>query len=522
MKKLKKIISLVIVILLINTNFVFADDKVVETTQAETTVQKELKLTWEDAFIFFDSLITDTPFPYNYIQLRFPNIEKNSKIESALKKFVYLNRIPNKATNLNLKREINALDFYNLAKNVLELGWLIELNEEELAKRKVNENDLIFTKNLYDSIWKTDPKEYQIINVSNSVLWNKEWIFNDVYDTLLNWHYDYENLNKDDLIYSAIEWLAKWTHDEHTVYFPPLENQSFEDSLAWEFEWIWAYVEMAAPWKPRIVNPIPWSPAEKSWIKSWDIILKVNWKEVTKNNSLSEVTSWIKWPTGTKVTLTIDRDGEELDIDIIREKIIVKNLETEEINSNIFSIKINSFWVWVTNEFKNAIDELKWKNNIKKVIIDLRNNWWWYLDEVTEMLSYLVAKWENVATVKYLWYTQNIYSNWYDWINLNNYKVVILQNSGTASASEIMIWTLKDYFKNITIIWENTYWKGSVQTVREYTDGSSLKYTVAKWFTWWSETWIDWVWIAPDIELELDVEAYQNGTDNQLQKAIDY
>jgi carboxyl-terminal processing protease len=138
------------------------------------------------------------------------------------------------------------------------------------------------------------------------------------------------------------------------------------------------------------------------------------------------------------------------------------------------------------------------------------------------MLSYLVAKWENVATVKYLWYTQNIYSNWYDWINLNNYKVVILQNSGTASASEIMIWTLKDYFKNITIIWENTYWKGSVQTVREYTDGSSLKYTVAKWFTWWSETWIDWVWIAPDIELELDVEAYQNGTDNQLQKAIDY
>jgi carboxyl-terminal processing protease len=100
------------------------------------------------------------------------------------------------------------------------------------------------------------------------------------------------------------------------------------------------------------------------------------------------------------------------------------------------------------------------------------------------MLSYLVQKWESVATVKYLWYTQNIYSNWYDWVNLNNYKVIILQNSGTASASEIMIWTLKDYFKDITIIWENSYWKGSVQTVREYTDGSSLKYTVAKWFTW--------------------------------------
>lgn len=84
-----------------------------------------------------------------------------------------------------------------------------------------------------------------------------------------------------------------------------------------------------------------------------------------------------------------------------------------------------------------------------------------------------------------------------------------------------MIWTLKDYYPDIKLVWEKTYWKGSVQTIRNYSDGSSLKYTVAKWFTGKTETWIDTVWISPDIELELDIDKFQNGEDNQLEKALD-
>ena len=96
-----------------------------------------------------------------------------------------------------------------------------------------------------------------------------------------------------------------------------------------------------------------------------------------------------------------------------------------------------------------------------------------------------------------------------------------MQNSGTASASEIMIWTLKDYFPKIVSIGENTYWKWSVQTMKQYDDGSSFKYTIAKWFTWKTETWIDWVWFKADIELEYDLEAYKlDWVDNQLQRAI--
>ena len=137
------------------------------------------------------------------------------------------------------------------------------------------------------------------------------------------------------------------------------------------------------------------------------------------------------------------------------------------------------------------------------------------------MLGYVVPEWEKTAIVKYNWWNNTFYSKWLNIVDLNKYEVIILQNSGTASASEIMIWTLKDYFPKIVSIGENTYWKWSVQTMKQYDDGSSFKYTIAKWFTWKTETWIDWVWFKADIELEYDLEAYKlDWVDNQLQRAI--
>jgi carboxyl-terminal processing protease len=164
---------------------------------------------------------------------------------------------------------------------------------------------------------------------------------------------------------------------------------------------------------------------------------------------------------------------------------------------------------------------LKEQKNINKVIIDLRNNWWGYLNEVAEILSYFIKQWEITASVRYHDTENNYESRGYDLIDFSKYKIVILQNSGTASASEILIWTLKDYYPNIDLIWENTYGKWSVQVMKNYKDWSLLKYTIAKWFTWKTKTWIDWVWIKPTIELELDLENFnKNKIDNQLEKAL--
>lgn len=536
MTKLQKIISIILVAFMLNLWSTNAEEAKLEIeiienptfiispeniSTEEIKEIEELKeaVTISYAFNFFASLIDEVPSSYKYIQLNFKNIETWSKIEDSLKKLVYLDRITNSNIDLQLRKEINAVEFYTMAKNILNI-W-ITIDTKELSWRNVNMKDLTNIRNIYYSIWENIEQEPSTTYYS-SVLWDRQAIFDHIFETLIRYHYDNAKISKEDLIYSAMEWLATGTNDIHTVYFPPLESQNFEDNLSWEYEWIGAYVEMASPWVVRITSPVPWSPAEKAGIKWWDIILKVDEKEVTKDNSLTEVTSWIKWPTWTTVKLTILRDLEEIEIDVYREKITINNLETNEFYPNIYYIKITSFWAWVSNEFKEVIEDLKTKTGVKKIIIDLRSNGWWYLNEVTEMLSYLVAKDKNVAAIKYVWYNENHYSKWYDWIDLSKYEVVILQNSWTASASEIMIGTLNDYFPNIVIIWENTYWKGSVQTLLEYVDGSSLKYTIAKWYTWWTETWIDWVWIAPDIELELDIEAYQEWTDNQLDAAINY
>jgi carboxyl-terminal processing protease len=178
------------------------------------------------------------------------------------------------------------------------------------------------------------------------------------------------------------------------------------------------------------------------------------------------------------------------------------------------------FWANISWEFKESLEALKKEKGIKKVIFDLRNNWGWYLDQVSDMLGHFVPKWKTTAVVKYLKWEQNYYSKGYNLIDFSKYKIVILQNGWTASASEIFIWTVKDYFPKSTIIWEQSYWKGSVQTIKSYKDWSSFKYTVARWFTGKSQTWINWIWITPDINLEFDFDRFKKyDKDNQLEKA---
>ena len=349
----------------------------------------------------------------------------------------------------------------------------------------------------------------------------KKKIFLDVYKTILESHYDNENIKEEDIIYSAIQWLADWTWDKYTTYFPPSDNKDFIESLNWNYEWIWAYVDMEKPWEVIIVSPIVWWPAEKAWIMWWDIVIWVNWVKIKKDNSLKEVISWIKWPSWTDVELEVKRWEKIINIKVTRAKIIINDIEYKLMTKDAFYLQIKSFWPNVSEEFKKSLENLKGRKSVKKIIIDLRNNPWWYLEQVIDMLSYFVSEWEPTAVVKYKWSSTNYSSKGYDLIDFSKYKIIIIQNSGSASASEIMIWTIKDYYPNSELIWTKTYWKWSVQTIKPYLDGSTLKYTVAKWFTWKTETWIDEVWIEPTIKLELDIEKFkEDGSDNQLNKAL--
>lgn len=482
--------------------------------EIETTseIKNEIKVTRSYAFLYFSEFFKDIPSTYRYIDLKYVDVLEETILWDALQKLVYLDKIKNDKSYIYKNKEISSYEFYLLANKILDLN--IEINKDTLLNRKLELSDFSYVEKYYQKV--------QQANKVTTVLWDKEGIFNDVYNSLINGHYDKADFDKEDLIDSAIEWLANWTWDKHTVYFPPIESKDFEDSLSGEYEWIWAYVEMAKPGILKITSPVPDGPAEKAWLKWWDIITKVNDKVLTTENSLQEVISWIKWPKLTTVDLTIKRWEKELVIEVTRDKIVIHNLEYEKLNSRTFYIQIKSFWNWVSGEFKDALNALKEEKWVKKVIIDLRNNGGWFLGEVTQMLWYVVEKWKNTAIVKYNWIDKWYTSSWLDIVDLEKYEIIILQNSGTASASEIMIWTLEDYF-DIIKIGETTYWKWSVQTIKYYKDWSSLKYTIAKWFTGWTETGIDWVWINSDINLEFDIDKYEKKwTDNQLERAIYY
>ena len=465
------------------------------------------------------------PSSYKYIKVNIIWVNKNSDFYKNIQKLIYVDLLPNKKFKLNKNAKISAYSLYRLSEKLFKVNLVSSNNIKYLKWRKANKNDLIYLKKILNKRENVEKKEdieqLKLQSKNNSKLYKqKQIIFNDVYDTIKKEHYNRETISDIDLIEWATKWLAEWTWDKFTTYFPPVESKDFQESLDWNFEWIGSYVEMEKPWVLKIVSPIPGSPSEKAGLKWWDTILKVDGKEILKTTSLREAISWIKWPKWTAVILSIYRDWKILEIKVIRDKIVIKNVEYKKIDNKTFYIKLLIFWDNISGEFKESLEALKKEKWITKVIFDLRNNWGWYLDEVSDMLGYFVPKWKETAVVKYLNWNQNYYSKGYDLIDFSKYKIVILQNWGSASASEIFIWTIKDYFPKATIIWEQSYWKGSVQTIKSYKDGSSFKYTVAKWFTGKTQTWIDWIGIPVDIELEFDFERFKKTKiDNQLEKA---
>ncbi len=328
--------------------------------------------------------------------------------------------------------------------------------------------------------------------------------FWEVYKIIKINNYNSEWINKEKLVDSAIKWLVDWLWDKHSEFFNKKETTDFNNMLSWDFEWIGAVVEKNELWV-SIERLIKWSPALKSGIKTWDIIISANW-ELLKWLWLYEAVDKIKWKAWTNVLLEILRVGEKniLKINVIRDKIKIPSIDTKKYNNwNIWYISINMFWENTSKEFKKALYE---NMNTKGLIIDLRDNWWGYLQSAVSILSDFIEKDNNLVTTKYKDIFSNIsYPSINDW-NIYKGKIVVLINENSASASEITAWALKDYKKAI-LIGVKSYGKGSVQKPFDLSDWSMLKLTVAKWFTP-NDNNIDWEWIVPDVFVEFKKEDF--------------
>jgi carboxyl-terminal processing protease len=437
-----------------------------------------------------------------YVRLNYPNVFPGSELYAAMQKGVYLDLVENSSKPLPLKKT---------ATEGLFIKVLERVSGEKIAAapNKPLTYGVLFD-TLADLYETGEAPEENVTDVENF------GILNDAYLKLKNDYFDASKADQGELVRGAIKGMANSVDDKHTVYFPPVETKSFEDELSGEFEGIGAYVDMQTPGVLKIISPISGSPAERAGLKSGDIIRKVNDFEITEKVSLEMAVSKIKGPAGTEVTLSILRGEETILKTVKREKITIDYVEYKKLPSGIVHLKITMFGEGTLVSFAKAAEWIsKNATDTNKLIIDLRNNPGGSLDEVAAILSYFVPKGDAVVKIRYRSGKSQIVSAGSDF-PLSGRKIAILVNGGSASASEIMAGTIKDYFPATVIVGEKTYGKGSVQNFFPYADGSSLKYTVAKWFTGKTETGIDGVGISPDIEV---FAATGSTSDTQLARA---
>lgn len=298
--------------------------------------------------------------------------------------------------------------------------------------------------------------------------------------------------------------------DEYSEYLTVEDWEEFQTVALGNYVGIGIYMSTDKNDNVVVVEPIKESPAEKVGIKAGDVIVGVNDESVIGAGS-EYVSNKIKGEEGTKVKVTIERNGEYLDFDIERKAIKVYHVETEMLENNIGYISLATFDEGCAEEFKKEYLELKNKG-AKKIIVDLRNNTGGLVEEALSLLDLFLPK--NTTTLVTVDSKGNKdYSKTKD-PQLITEDVVVLVNEYSASASEIVAGALKDH-QRAQVVGTKTYGKGVIQSVFMLEDGSALKLTVEEYFTP-KEVKINKVGIEPNYTVELDIE---NQIDTQLNKA---
>ncbi len=341
-------------------------------------------------------------------------------------------------------------------------------------------------------------------------------LFWDIWDLIKNKYYD-KNIPETKLFYGALAGVVAALDDPHSVFLTPQNTSEFEEELEGNFEGIGAEIGVRNSIL-TVIAPLPDTPALKAGLQPKDMILKIDGKE-TDGMSTDEAVSLIRGVKGTEVTLTIYREssGEMKDIKIVRDAINVKSVEWEIKNGNIAYIKIRQFNDDTMPLFNNAILDIAKRAGVEGIILDLRYNPGGYLQSAIDV----AGEWVNgnlVVSERSRDGEETLHNSTKE-ARLAKYQTVVLVNGGTASGSEIVAGALQDWGKAV-VVGEQTYGKGSIQDLNSLSDGSSVKLTIAKWFTPKGKS-IDEEGIAPDVKIEMSDEDYDAFSDPQLDKAIE-
>lgn len=327
--------------------------------------------------------------------------------------------------------------------------------------------------------------------------------------------YFWQDVDESTLEEGVYKGLLESLDDPYSVYYTHDELVQLQQQTEGIYYGIGAYIsqdnEMGYV---RVSKIIKNTPAEASGLQQDDYIYKVDGEDMQGKDS-SYVVSKIKGEAGTKVTITVVREGatDPIDIEVERQKIESPTVEYQMLDNDMAYIQITEFDLVTTEQFEEAYKQAQ-ADGMKGLILDLRSNPGGNLSTVCDIARMILPKGLIV-------YTEDKYGKREEYTcdGANQIKVplVVLTNGYSASASEILAGAVKDYGIG-TLVGTTTYGKGIVQKVINLSDGSAVKLTVSNYFTPNGNN-IHKIGIEPDVEVEFDAEQYKNGVDNQSEKA---
>ncbi len=324
-------------------------------------------------------------------------------------------------------------------------------------------------------------------------------------------------VNEVKLFYGSLAGMVASLGDPYSVFLEPQISKEFHQELSGEFFGIGAEVGIKND-QLTIIAPLEDSPAERAGLKSIDKIMAIDGL-LTSGMPLDEAVSKIRGPKGTIVKLSISRNGlaKLQEFFITRDKIVIKTVRLSfHENNKIAYIKISQFNEDTLADFNRTVDKVL-RSSAKKIILDLRNNPGGLLDSAVNVASEWLPE-AVIVVEKFASGEEKIYKS-DGGGRLRDLLTIVLVNGGSASGSEIVAGAMQDY-NQARLLGEKTFGKGSVQDLSQFSDGSSLKLTIAEWLTPKKRS-INKTGIAPDIEIKPTEEDIKADRDAQLDKAIE-
>ena len=348
-------------------------------------------------------------------------------------------------------------------------------------------------------------------------------LFWEVWNVLNEKYVNPSKIDMQKMIYGAISGMVDSVGDPYTVFFEPKISQKFQEEISGAFGGVGIEVGKREG-IVTVISPLKGTPAFKAGILAGDKVIRVDTKS-TADLTIDEVVNLIRGKVGTKVILTISRKGGAKDYELTREVIKVPSIKWELLNGDVAYLQIYTFSKNVDSDFEEAAQEIL-KSNATKLIIDLRNNPGGLLDSAINLAGWMLDRGQIVTMEEFRDGTREEFRS--DGNSaLKKYPTILLVNGGSASASEILSGALHDN-RNIQLVGEKSFGKGSVQELEDFENGSSLKVTVARWLTPNGRSITD-LGIEPDIKVEIkesdmasdSFEFGKAGKDPQLDKALE-